>query len=77
MGKAIITFGVIEVGKHKSYHRKNLILLQDADIKKILVFNMVYSGDKFVNMLVVIEIMTIMTISCNAFKNECLCKTLW
>ena len=76
MGKEIITFGVIEVEKHKSYHRKNLILLQDVDIKKILVFNMVYSSEKFVNMLVVIEIMKIMTISYNAFKNECLCKAL-
>ena len=34
MGEEIITFGDIEVEKHKFHHRKNLILLKDLDIKK-------------------------------------------
>ena len=33
MGTEIITFGDIEVEKHKLHHRKNLILLKDVDIK--------------------------------------------
>ena len=34
MGKEIITFGDIKVEKHKFDHRKNLILLEDVNIKK-------------------------------------------
>ena len=33
MGKEIITFGDIEVEKHKFYHCKNLILLEDIKIQ--------------------------------------------
>ena len=33
MGTKIITFGDIEVEKHKFHHCKNLILLEDIDIK--------------------------------------------
>ena len=32
--KKIIAFGDIKIEKHKVHHRKNLILLEDVDIKK-------------------------------------------
>ena len=34
MSKEIITFGDIEVEKHKFHHCKNLALLEDVDINK-------------------------------------------
>ena len=49
MGKEIITFGDIQVEKHKFYRPKNLILLEDIDIKKIHVSNMVSSSKKSYN----------------------------
>ena len=44
--KKIITFGDIEIEKHKFHHRKNVILLEDIDIEKIEVFSMISSGEK-------------------------------
>ena len=32
MGKGVITFGGIEIKKHKFHHRKSIILLDDVDI---------------------------------------------
>ena len=49
MGKEIITFGDIKVEKHKFYRPKNLILLEDIDIKNIHVSNMVSSSKKSYN----------------------------
>ena len=47
MGKEIITFGDMEVEeKNKFHHRKNLILLEDVDTKKIQASNMVSSSEK-------------------------------
>ena len=46
MGKEIVLFGNIEIERRKFNHRKNLILLEDVDIGKIQVSNMVYSGEK-------------------------------
>ena len=36
MSKKIITFGDIEIGKHKFHYSKDLILLEDVDIDNIL-----------------------------------------
>ena len=41
MSKAIIKFGDIKVKKYKFHHRKNLILLEDVEIKKMQVSNTV------------------------------------
>ena len=47
MSKEIITFGDMEVEeKNKFHHRKNLILLEDVDTKKIQASNMVSSSEK-------------------------------
>ena len=35
MDKEIITFGDIEVEKHKFHHRKNLILMEDKDLSSM------------------------------------------
>ena len=45
MSKEIIANGDIETEKHKSYHCKNLILLEDVDID-ILVSSMISSNEK-------------------------------
>ena len=77
MDKEIITVGDIEVVKHKFYHRRNLILLEDVDIKKncrCLVWCL--QMKKNINISLVTKIVIIMTISYNASKDECLCKTL-
>ena len=55
--KEIIYFGDIEVEKHKFHHCKSLILLEDVDIKKIQVSNMVSSGKRNINILLVTKIM--------------------
>ena len=36
----------VEIEKRKFYYRKNLILLEDGDIKEIQVSSMAYSGEK-------------------------------
>ena len=59
MGKEIIMFGDIEIEKRKFYHRKNLILLNDVDIEKMQVSGTAYSGEKIVNILLVINMMII------------------
>ena len=46
MCKKIITFGNIEIEKHKFYHRKNLILLEDLYNDNIQVSTVVSSGKK-------------------------------
>ena len=40
MDKEITTFADIKLEKHNLHHRKNLILLEDVDIKKIQMFSM-------------------------------------
>ena len=42
----MLTFGNIEIEKNKFYHHKNLILLGDADIEKVLVSNKISFGEK-------------------------------
>ena len=43
MGKEILTFGHIEIEKHKFYHYKCLTFLLDVDIENILVSNNISS----------------------------------
>ena len=43
MGKQILTFGDIEIEKHKFYHYKSPTFLLDVDIENILVSNNVSS----------------------------------
>ena len=45
MGKEILTFGNIEIGK-KNYHHKTPIFLGDVDTEKLLVSNKISSGEK-------------------------------
>ena len=49
----------IEVEKHKLHRRKNLILLEDVDIKKIQISSMVSSGKRNINILLLTKIMII------------------
>ena len=44
--KKIITYGDIEIEKHKFPHIENLILLEDIDFDKILISITVSSGEK-------------------------------
>ena len=53
MCKEIITFRDIEFGKHKFHYHKNLVLLQDTYIEKIRVSNMVFSGKRNINILLI------------------------
>ena len=46
MGKEIITLGNIEVEKHKVHQHKNSILINDADITKIVVSSKFAFGKK-------------------------------
>ena len=46
MGKKIITFGDTEIEKHKRHRYKSPILLEDVDIKNVLVSNKIYSDEK-------------------------------
>ena len=46
MGKKILMFGDIEIEKYKFYHHKSPILLEHADIEKVLVSNKISSGEK-------------------------------
>ena len=45
MGKEILTFGNIEIGKIKFDHNKIPIFLGDADIEKILLSNGISFGE--------------------------------
>ena len=45
-GHKNITFGYVEIKKHKCHNRKNQILLQDVDVEKIQVSTIVPSGAK-------------------------------
>ena len=46
MGKKNLMFGDIEIEKYKFYHHKSPILLEHADIEKVLVSNKISSGEK-------------------------------
>ena len=46
MGKEILAFGDIEIGKNKLYLRKIPIFLKDVDIEKVLASKKIYSGEK-------------------------------
>ena len=46
MGKEIITFGNIEVEKHKFHQHQSPILIGEVDINKIIVSNKVSFGKK-------------------------------
>ena len=46
MGKRIITFGKIEIEKHKFYHYKNSTFLKDVDIDNLLISNKISSSKK-------------------------------
>ena len=46
MGKEIIKFGNIKIGKRNFHHRKNLILLEDLDIDNMQVSSIVCSSKK-------------------------------
>ena len=46
MGKEIITFGDIEVEKHKFHQQKSPILIYDVNIVRIVVCNMLSFGKK-------------------------------
>lgn len=46
MGKEIIIFGDIELEKHKFGRYKTPIFLEDVDIKRVLLFNKISSGEK-------------------------------
>ena len=60
MGKDILTFGDIELGKNKLYHHKTLVPLRDVDIEKVLACNNISFDDKkTMNTLLVTCIMII------------------
>ena len=46
VGKVILMFSDIETEKHKFYHYKSLIFLEDVDIENLLVSNKISSGEK-------------------------------
>ena len=51
MGKEIVKFGNIKIGKRNFHHRKNLILLEDLDIDNMQVSSIVCSSKKNINIL--------------------------
>ena len=46
MGKEILTFGDIEIGKNKFYRHETLIFWGCVDIEKVLVSNDIYFSEK-------------------------------
>ena len=46
MGKEILTFGDIEIGKNKLHRNKNPIFLKEVDIEKVLVSHKFSFGEK-------------------------------
>ena len=46
MGKEILTFGDIEIEKHKFYRNKTPIFLKDVGIEKVLVSNKISFGER-------------------------------
>lgn len=53
MSKEMTEFRNIEIQKPKSHHWKNIFLLRDVDIAKILISTVVYSGEEIVLILLV------------------------
>ena len=51
MGKEILTFGNIQIGKNKFYHYKTPIFLRDVDIEKVLVSDQISFGEKNISTL--------------------------
>ena len=46
MGKEILNFSDIEIGKNKFYHHESPILFKDLDIERVLVSNKISLGEK-------------------------------
>ena len=46
MGKAILTFGGVEIEKNEICHHKSHVPLRHADIEQVLVSNKIISGKK-------------------------------
>ena len=46
MGKEVLIFGDIEIGKNKFYSCKSPIFLKDVDIEKLLVSKKISFGEK-------------------------------
>ena len=46
IGKGILMFDDIKCGKNQFYRYKNLVLLRDIDIQKVLVSNKISFGEK-------------------------------
>ena len=59
MSKYITARGKNEIKKRKFHHCKNLILLEDADINKILICSIVSSVEKIINTLLVTKMLII------------------
>ena len=59
MGKDILMFGDIEVGKNKLYHHKILVPLRDVDIEKVLACKNISFDDKLTINTVLVTCMII------------------
>ena len=53
MGKEILSFGNIEIEKHKFYRYKSPIFVEDVDTNNVLVSNKISSIEKTINSLMV------------------------
>ena len=51
MGKEILTFGNIQIGKNKFYHYKTPIFWRDVDIEKVLLSDQISFGEKNISTL--------------------------
>ena len=58
-GKEIITFGDIEIEKHKLDHSKSPTLLVGVDIDNVLLSNKTSSDEKTINALLVTRVVII------------------
>ena len=84
MSKEIIWFSNIEIERHKFYHRKNLVLLEDVDIDNRLLSSMVPSGEEnhryftgFKDNDYKIKPLLIMLPKTNAYVRRCDGETKW
>ena len=46
MGKEILTFDAIEIGKNQFYCHKSTVPLRDVDTEKVLVSNKIYFDER-------------------------------
>ena len=84
MGKKSLTFGNIEIEKNESYHHKTLIFLEDEDIEKVLVSNMVSFGEENYKYFIVylyngnkVQLLYIMLPKTSAYVKSYDGKTRW